>query len=71
MEKDIAIFSNRGPEQKCVRIPQRSGRAGALDAPLWQPVEQEQEETPGAHGTHTHQDHLPPAGLVPPHFLHG
>lgn len=53
-----------------MRFPQRGGRAGALHAPLGQPVEQQQQETPGADGTDTHQDQLPQTELVTPHLLH-
>ena len=52
-------------------VPQRGVCAGALHAPLRQPVEQQQQETPGAHGTDTHQHHLPQTGLVAPHLLQG
>lgn len=62
--------SYRGSEQDRVRVFQRSGCASALHAPLRQPVEQQQQETPRAHGTCTHQDDLPQAGLVTPHLLH-
>lgn len=68
--KQCQPFSYRGPEQQCVRVLQRGVCAGALDAPLRQPVQQQQQETPGAHSTYTHQDHLPQTGLVPPHLLH-
>ncbi len=70
-KKQRQPFSYRGPEQQCVCVPQRGVCAGALDAPLRQPVQQQQQETPRAHGTYTHQDHLPQTGLVPPHLLHG
>lgn len=63
-------FSYRGSEQERVRLFQRGGRAGDLHGPLGQPVEQQQQETPRANGTGTHQDHLPQAGLVTPHLLH-
>lgn len=63
-------FSYRGSEQERVRLFQRGGRAGALHGPLGQPVEQQQQETPRANGTGTHQDDLPQAGLVTPHLLH-
>lgn len=53
-----------------MRFLQRGGCAGALHAPLGQPVEQQQQETPRAHGTYTHQDELPQAGPVTPHLLH-
>lgn len=60
----------RGTQQQGVRVPQRGERAGALDAPLWQPVEQQQQETPRAHSPHTYQHGLPQTGLVAPHLLH-
>lgn len=63
-------FSYRGSEQERVRVFQRGGCASALHAPLGQPIEQQQQETPRAHGTCTHQDDLPQAGLVSPHLLH-
>lgn len=62
--------SYRGPEQEGVCVSGRGACARALDAPLRQPVEQQQQEAPGAHGAHSHQDELPQAGLVPPHLLH-
>jgi len=69
--KFILPFSYRGPQQQCVCVPQRGVCAGALNTPLRQPVEQEQQETPGAHSTSTHQDPLPQTGPVTPHLLHG
>lgn len=59
IKKQCLLFSYRGPDQQCVSVRQRGVRAGALDAPLRQPVKQQQQETPGAHSTYTHQDHLP------------
>ncbi|KAG7227156.1 hypothetical protein INR49_013954 [Caranx melampygus] len=44
--------------------------AGALDAPLGQPIEQQQQEPPRANSTHAHQDPLPQTGPVAPHLLH-
>lgn len=69
-ERRQVKFSYRGSEQERVRVFQRGGRASALHTPLGQPVEQQQQETPRAHGTCTHQDDLPQAGLVTPHLLH-
>lgn len=66
----LSLVPYPGSEQECVRFLQRGGCAGALHAPLGEPVEQQQQETPGAHGTYTHQDELPQAGPVTPHLLH-
>lgn len=64
------LFLYRCPEQKCVCVSKGGVCAGAFDAPLRQPVQQQQQETTGANRADTHQDHLPQAGPVPPYLLH-
>lgn len=54
-----------------MRVAEGGVCARALDAPLRQPVEKQQQETTGENGTDAHQDPLPQTGPIPPHLLRG
>jgi len=65
-----ARVTHRGPEQQGAGVSEAGGgRAGGPHPPLRQPVEQQQQQAPGAQRPHSHQRSLPRTRPVPPHLL--
>lgn len=60
----------RGAKQHHISITNGGASAGGFDAPLWQPVEQQEKEAPGAEHPKAHQGQPPTAQTVALELLH-